>query len=87
MAKVKKCIVPMCLNSNLSTPKKLFLTVPSNLTRRSDWVTAIKNGCKENYPLNWTLTATNFYVVCEDHFNVCIRILQMCQIWSNQDDV
>ncbi|XP_075990075.1 uncharacterized protein LOC142985657 isoform X3 [Anticarsia gemmatalis] len=58
----KYCIVPMCTNSSLKTPQKLFFSVPLNKNLRKKWIKVMKRADP--------LTETSHVHCCEDHFDI-----------------
>lgn len=58
------CFVPLCRNTQLKRPEKLFIRVPSNEKMRRLW---FKIAHRTDEP-----TKSNYYC-CEDHFNVSNR--------------
>lgn len=59
----KYCIVPMCKNTTVSTPNKIFFNVPRTSEIRRKWCEIIG---REETQLS---ESTSLYC-CEDHFNV-----------------
>lgn len=72
MTYFKRCVVPapVCTNSTINSPEKIFLYVPKDPQRRNNWFAAIVNST--NIDLQWHML-TNYYI-CEDHFDVSIDI-------------
>lgn len=56
--KYRWCFVPMCLNTQIKTPHKIFVQVPQDEKRRKLWFKAADKPTK------------SCYYCCEDHFNV-----------------
>jgi hypothetical protein len=63
----KICYVPLCPNTSVSTPDKMFITVPVNPVRRKLWLDAVgkTNGKNPKSPM----------FCCQDHFNVNFTIV------------
>lgn len=57
------CIVPQCRNNSNKTPDKMFVSVPTDIKMRYNW---IRLAGRNPYEFS---TATKLSV-CEDHFNV-----------------
>ena len=57
------CFVPMCKNTDKSTPGKIFVSVPCNPSIRKDWWLAARR--------EFAMSKAHIYC-CEDHFNVSI---------------
>lgn len=60
----RTCFVPLCTNTTLKNPSKLFFTVPKDQKLRKKWF-QIAN--RRDPP------TTSRYYCCEDHFDVSIR--------------
>ena len=58
----KYCFVPMCKNTTVSTPEKLFFNVPSNANVRKQWFDAAHREDK--------VSSKTICHACEDHFIV-----------------
>ncbi|RZC14251.1 THAP domain containing protein, partial [Asbolus verrucosus] len=58
----KSCYVPLCPNSSVATPDKMFITVPVNPVRRKQWLDVVgkTNGKNPKSPM----------FCCQDHFNL-----------------
>ncbi|CAK1594367.1 unnamed protein product [Parnassius mnemosyne] len=59
----KLCVVPQCTNTTISSPHKLFVSVPTNPKRRKMWLRLARRDPKS------ILAHTNVFM-CEDHFNM-----------------
>lgn len=59
----KSCIVRYCINNSLSTPDKMFVSVPSDIKVRFKW---IRLAGRNPYEFSNATKLT----ICEDHFNV-----------------
>ncbi|CAK1585694.1 unnamed protein product [Parnassius mnemosyne] len=59
----KWCVVPQCTNTTISSPHKLFVSVPTNPKRRKMWLRLARRDPKS------ILAHTNVFM-CEDHFNM-----------------
>ncbi|CAH0557755.1 unnamed protein product [Brassicogethes aeneus] len=60
-----KCFVPHCESNNLDNPDKIFVYVPYNKERRTEWVRIVYNDPKRSeIPLGKALRC------CEDHFDM-----------------
>lgn len=70
----KYCIVPMCNNTSLSTPMKIFFNVPRNEENRQKWCKVMKRDEVKNVKLS----ATTPLFCCEDHF--CVSYLKITYI-------
>lgn len=57
----KYCAVPLCHNTTIKTPQKLFIYVPTQKERRKEWFRLARRG---KAPVG-----RNIYY-CEDHFDV-----------------
>ncbi|XP_050311187.1 uncharacterized protein LOC126746837 [Anthonomus grandis grandis] len=62
--KYKYCLVPLCKNTTVKTPEKIFISLPGNKDRRRKWLKA----CRRNEN-DISLSNKGVYV-CEDHFNL-----------------
>ena len=60
------CIVPMCKNTTISTPNKMFFNVPRNEEIRRKWCKIMKRDEVKNPKLS----ATTPLFCCEDYFIV-----------------
>lgn len=61
----KWCAVPLCKNTSLKTPNKLFIYVPNKKIMRDKWFKLARR--------NPTSVKTNSPIYfCEDHFDVSI---------------
>ena len=58
----KCCFVPMCKNTTVSTPEKIFFNVPSTADIRKQWFDAAHREDK--------VSAKTKCFACEDHFIV-----------------
>lgn len=58
----KNCFVTLCPNTSVSTPTKMFITIPINPARRKLWMDAVGKPATKNpkSPL----------FCCQDHFEV-----------------
>lgn len=65
----KCCLVPLCKNTTVKTPKKIFLSLPEDKVRRRKWL----KSCRRNEN-DISETSKGVYV-CEDHFNVSKHII------------
>ena len=59
------CSVPLCTNTSIKTPEKLFIFVPFNKTIRNKWLNLARRDIKG-------ITPTTQLYFCEDHFDVSI---------------
>ncbi|XP_044737068.1 uncharacterized protein LOC123299008 [Chrysoperla carnea] len=59
----KCCVVPMCKNTSINTPQKLFIYVPKSAKIRRKWLTLARR-C----PTSLSTTSTSYF--CEDHFDL-----------------
>lgn len=57
------CIVPMCTNTSIKTPQKVFISVPKQPKERKLWLRAVRRDPKK-------VSATSSLYCCEDHFDV-----------------
>ncbi|CAG9771292.1 unnamed protein product [Ceutorhynchus assimilis] len=64
--KYKTCLVPMCINSAIKMPSKIFIRLPNsaNQTRREKWSTACRRNTED------ISEKSGGVYVCEDHFNL-----------------
>ncbi|KAJ8909407.1 hypothetical protein NQ315_004532 [Exocentrus adspersus] len=64
----KWCVVPKCRNTSISSPHKLFVSVPTNPKRRKRWLELSRRDPKGISP------QSNVFM-CEDHFDM--RLFQL----------
>ena len=64
--KYRWCFVPMCSNTQIKTPHKIFVQVPAEEKRRELWFKAVHRADKPT---------KSCYYCCEDHFNASISII------------
>lgn len=57
----KWCFVPGCKSTSVSTPHKVFITVPQIYTRKKSWFKAARRDMPKS---------KSIFFCCEDHFNV-----------------
>lgn len=57
------CVVSSCKSTSISTPDKLFIKIPDDLTMRNVWLELIHKDPK-------SLSTKSRLHLCEDHFNV-----------------
>ena len=62
----KWCFVPGCKSTSVSTPNKVFISVPQEYSRKRNWFKAARRDLPK--------TKTCFYC-CEDHFNVSKSVI------------
>ncbi|CAH1108287.1 unnamed protein product [Psylliodes chrysocephalus] len=62
----KYCIVPKCTNTVITTPNKVFISVPKGEKIRKQWCNAMKRDNK----INKVLSSTCNRFCCEDHFEL-----------------
>lgn len=67
----KYCAVPLCQNTTIKTPQKLFVYVPIQKEIRKQWFRLAR---RDKPP-----TSKNVYF-CEDHFDVSIILMQFYDI-------
>ncbi|GLV37567.1 hypothetical protein CBL_20379 [Carabus blaptoides fortunei] len=72
---LKACVIPMCQNSTLATPNKIFFHLPKNPAQRNKWVKAIGFNVAD-FPLNL------HRYCCEDHFDVQMMLYLIDSIVS-----
>lgn len=60
----RSCIVPMCTNTSIKTPEKLFVPVPKGENIRKQWVKMIRR--------DGEFSPQSGLYCCEDHFDVSI---------------
>lgn len=65
----KYCIVPLCKNTTVKTPTKIFLRVPKDRNRRLNWLKACRREDKD------ISNSSDSLHVCEDHFNVSTYVI------------
>ncbi|KAJ8910725.1 hypothetical protein NQ315_002096 [Exocentrus adspersus] len=65
----KWCFVPNCGNTSINAPNKVFVTLPSEYSRKLKWFkAATKKAAKRDMP-----KSKSIFYCCEDHFNLlCI---------------
>lgn len=68
----KYCIVPICKNTTISAPDKIFFNVPRSAEIRRKWCEVIGREDTEGSQLS---ERTTLYC-CEDHFNVSTKIIK-----------
>lgn len=61
------CAVPLCTNTTIKSPDKLFIFVPYDKTIRNKWLKLARRDIKGILP------NTQLYF-CEDHFDVSIYL-------------
>lgn len=66
----KYCIVPNCTSTTITTPQKIFVTLPKDKKRRLKWQKAMKR--------HTFLSENTVKFVCEDHYNVSISRHVLC---------
>lgn len=66
----KYCIVPVCKNTTVKVPDKIFIILPEDKIRRSKWLKACRRNEKDISQSSKSLH------VCEDHFNVSTYIIK-----------
>ncbi|XP_029348046.1 uncharacterized protein LOC115034760 [Acyrthosiphon pisum] len=59
----KYCFVPLCKNTSVSTPDKIFLNVPESKNLRRNWLKAARRDNKD-------VSDKSHLSCCEDHFDV-----------------
>ena len=59
----KYCFVPLCKNTSVSTPDKIFLNVPESKKLRRNWLKAARCDKKD-------VSDKSHLSCCEDHFDV-----------------
>jgi hypothetical protein len=59
----KCCAVPMCKNTTIRTPQKLFISVPKTAKIRRMWLRL-----SGRLPASLSSTSSSYF--CEDHFDV-----------------
>lgn len=64
---IKSCFVPLCTNSSITSPNKIFIHVPTDIKQRKLWFASVKRKQKPNI-----LKSTEY--CCEDHFDVGLFI-------------
>lgn len=60
----KYCIVPNCKNTTVTSPAKIFITLPKNIKTRKLWQKAMRR-------IDFVSDNSTKYC-CEDHFNVSV---------------
>lgn len=58
----KRCGVPLCKNNSMTSPDKLFITVPLNVDIRKKWFKAANKA--------FAVVPKSHLYFCEDHFDV-----------------
>jgi len=66
----KYCFVPLCKNTSVSTPDKIFLNVPESKKLRRCWLKAARRDKKD-------VSDESHLSCCEDHFDVCKNMLSI----------
>ncbi|KAF5296098.1 hypothetical protein FQA39_LY02732 [Lamprigera yunnana] len=61
----KYCLVPMCINTSVTSPNKIFFSVPKDPDMRNQWCAIMKREEK-----NPPLSSTTSLHCCEDHFDL-----------------
>lgn len=62
----KYCLVPLCKNTTVETPDKIFIRLPLDRNRRIKWLKACRRDIHD-------ISVSSGLHVCEDHFNVSIE--------------
>lgn len=62
----RTCFVPLCKNTTIKTPHKIFFVVPKDLKMRQKWFDIVRRS---------DLPTLSRYYCCEDHFDVRQKIL------------
>lgn len=57
----RSCFVPLCTNTTIRTPQKIFLFVPLDVKLRNKWFQAVRRPNPKT---------TTYFFCCEDHFDV-----------------
>jgi len=66
----KYCFVPLCKNTSVSTPDKIFLNVLESKKLRRNWLKAARSDKKD-------VSDKSHLSCCEDHFDVCKIMLSI----------
>ena len=64
----KWCAVPLCKNTSIATPNKLFVYVPNKKIVRDKWLKLARRN-----PSDVVINSSIYF--CEDHFDVSIFII------------
>ncbi|KAJ8922821.1 hypothetical protein NQ315_007856 [Exocentrus adspersus] len=63
----KWCFVPNCGNTSINAPNKVFVTLPSEYSRKLKWFKAAKRDMPKS---------KSIFYCCEDHFNVLTYVFE-----------